>query len=59
MSRTLKKTLTYSLGSSLLTVGVLWAATGSASIAVSGCMIDRILKVAFYFGHEIIWHGHE
>ena len=59
MSRTLKKTLSYSLGSSLLTVGVLWAATGSLGIALSGSVLDRLIKIAFYFGHEIMWHGNE
>jgi len=55
MSRTLRKVLTYKLGTLLLTLGIVYAVTGELDISIKIGAVSFIIKLVYYYIHEKLW----
>jgi uncharacterized membrane protein len=55
MMHTVWKTLTYGTGATLITVGIVYAFTGSWPASTAVAFLDRVVKVFWYATHEYLW----
>ena len=53
--KTLKKTISWRIIASVITIGVTYMITGSVEFAGGVGVIDAILKMVAYYGHEKWW----
>lgn len=53
--KSILKTLTHRILSTFLTLGVIFAITGSFTLAGTISVVDGILKSMLYYGHERFW----
>ena len=54
-ARTIVKSLTWRLGGFLLTVGTSWLVTRRVDVATSIGLLDALVKLGAYYGHERLW----
>ncbi len=54
--RSLGKTISYRVSSSILTVLVVFIITGKYSISLAIGGIDAIVKIVWYYLHERLWN---
>lgn len=52
----LKKTICWTLISWSITTTLTWLVTGNIYIGIGLGIVDRILKIPSYYGHERWWH---
>jgi len=52
----LRKTITWAVLSFCITGGVTWAYTGNFFAGLTVGIIDRLIKLPAYYGHERVWH---
>ena len=53
----LKKVITWTIISVVITTLVGWAITGNIYIGLGIGLIDRAIKMGTYYAHERFWHG--
>ena len=54
--RSLAKALSWRVFATMITGSVAFALTGKAGFAVQIGLIDTVIKIFVYFGHERLWH---
>jgi len=52
----LEKTITWAVLSFFITSGITWAITGNLFAGLTVGLIDRLIKIFVYYGHERLWH---
>lgn len=53
--RTVLKSLTWRVAAFAITTTVAWTITGEAKLAAEIGLIDTLIKLFAYYGHERIW----
>lgn len=53
--RSLMKTLTWRVASTVLTVSVVWFVSGTISTGLIVGLLDITIVTALYYGHERVW----
>lgn len=53
--RTIAKALSWRLIATTITFSIAWLLTGEVEKAISIGLIDTVLKLAAYYGHERTW----
>lgn len=53
--RTIAKALTWRVSAFTITTGLAWWITGKMELAASIGLLDSIIKLGAYYGHERMW----
>ena len=53
--RTIAKALTWRVSAFTITTGLAWWITGKGELAASIGLLDSIIKLGAYYGHERMW----
>ena len=54
-ARSIIKALTWRATALLITTGVVWLVTGKVELAVEIGLLDTLIKLGVYYGHERCW----
>lgn len=54
-ARSIIKALTWRATALLITTGVVWGITGKVELAVEIGLLDTLIKLGVYYGHERCW----
>ncbi len=54
-ARSIIKALTWRVTALLITTGVVWLVTGKVELAVEIGLLDTLIKLGVYYGHERCW----
>jgi uncharacterized membrane protein len=57
--KSILKTITHRLLSTLLTLGILFIVTGNFAVAGTVSLVDGVLKSMLYYVHERFWINYE
>jgi uncharacterized membrane protein len=54
-ARSIVKALTWRVTALVITTSVVWIASGSIELAASVGLVDTVIKLGVYYGHERCW----
>lgn len=55
-SRSIAKTISYRIIGAVVTAMIAWLLTGQFKVAVSVGLVDTLVKIGVYYGHERLWN---
>ncbi len=50
------KTLSFRFIATFVTIGIVWGFTGKLALAAGAGILDTLVKLVLYYGHEEIWN---
>lgn len=54
--RSIAKAVTWRVGGTLVTFAVAWVLTGQVELAAQIGLLDTVIKIGAFYGHERLWN---